>query len=384
MILPRIPFFTHQFVLSGLNLERFINSLQKEKIPLLSVRRMDERTLKCECYSADIGAIEHLVSEKGWRILTKSPTQLSARFLKIKQRPGILIGIALAMVICSVLMQFVWRIQILDAGSYQADIAQFLQEEGYTVGIAKADINADELTQKLTRRYPDIAWFQVYVYHMTMVVSVTQGVPMPDLPTDQTGDVIATRGGIVDTVLVFAGTALVEAGDIVQKGQVLIEGVEHAANEQWTPVQAQGQVMARCWQSEVVEMSLREIQSDETGNHTVAYQIVTPWFSIPETLETPQYLAYNDYISTMPIVGSFFPIYQKQVIHQEVSMQYVLKDFSEVKQQASDAALETLKFALYGYELIDKWVDYCMIEDDTLRATATAEWLMDIASVQTP
>ena len=33
----------------------------------------------------------------------------------------------------------------------------------------------------------------------------------------------------------------------------------------------------------------------------------------------------------------------------------------------------------YGYEIIDKWVDYCMIEDDTLAATATAEWLMDIA-----
>ena len=51
----------------------------------------------------------------------------------------------------------------------------------------------------------------------------------------------------------------------------------------------------------------------------------------------------------------------------------------EVRTEAGQAALDRLKTLLYGYEIIDKWVDYCMIEDDTLAATATAEWLMDIA-----
>ena len=50
-----------------------------------------------------------------------------------------------------------------------------------------------------------------------------------------------------------------------------------------------------------------------------------------------------------------------------------------MRAEAAEAALERLKTMLYGYEIIDKWVDYCMIGDDIVAATATAEWLMDIA-----
>ena len=59
--------------------------------------------------------------------------------------------------------------------------------------------------------------------------------------------------------------------------------------------------------------------------------------------------------------------------------EYARRPEAEVRTEAGQAALDRLKTLLYGYEIIDKWVDYCMIEDDTLAATATAEWLMDIA-----
>ncbi|MEG0492031.1 MAG: hypothetical protein RR696_02400, partial [Clostridia bacterium] len=68
----------------------------------------------------------------------------------------------------------------------------------------------------------------------------------------------------------------------------------------------------------------------------------------------------------------------------EVSMSYTLREASEVKAEAAAAALRKLKTALYGYELIDKWADYCMIEGDTLAVTVTAEWLMDIGGVASP
>ena len=65
-------------------------------------------------------------------------------------------------------------------------------------------------------------------------------------------------------------------------------------------------------------------------------------------------------------------------------MQYKLRDWQSVCQEAEKAAVEQLKSALFGYEIIDKWVDYCMIEGETLAATAAAEWLMDIGSPELP
>lgn len=380
----RFPLCTHRFALSGLNLERFMNTVKKAGIPLLSVKRQDQRTLVCECYSADLPGLSQLAQEKGWRMQDTRPLGLSALLSALRRRPGIPIGLALAVALAIGLTQFIWRVEVHGAGPYRAEIAAYLTQAGLKPGVPRAGLDAQALERALTRRYPAIAWFHVYVYNITLVVDVTQGVPMPELPSAVPGDVVAQRGGIVDSVRVYAGTAAVKPGDVVRKGQVLIRGVERAADEQYASVHARGVVMARCWQSHTVQMPLYDVSSAETGREVAQTQLCTPWYSLPQQLDSPDFLAYNTYVSTTPLGGCFFPVFIKNVIQREVSMEYVPRSQDEVRREAADAALQRLKTALYGYEIIDKWVDYCMIEGDTLAATATAEWLMDIGGAAPP
>lgn len=379
MNIPRLPFVTCRFTLTGLNLERFMNTLQKEGVPLLSARRTGARTLECACYLRDLPHVKQLAGEKGWRVQRARPAQLAALWAALKKRPGALLGAALAMAAALVLSQFVWRVEINGAGPYRADIAAYLQEAGYVPGARRDALDTSALERNLTLRYPEVAWFHAYVSNVTLVVDVTRGVPMPELPSAQPGDVVALRDGIVDSVRVYAGTAAVQAGDAVRAGQVLIRGEERGADGATVPVAARGAVIARCWLEHTVEMSLLEIQSEETGREAAVQQIVTPWFSLPAAPETPDFLASNAYITQTPVVGCFFPVWRKTTVLREVSLEYARRPEAEVRAEAGDAALGRLKTLLYGYEIIDKWVDYCMIEDDTLAATATAEWLMDIA-----
>ena len=374
----RLPFCTHRFTLTGLNLERFMNIMHKSGVQLLSARRVDNRTLEGECFSADLPRVRQLADEKGWRLQSAVPQGFSALWAAMRRRPGIPIGALLALGMVIVLMQFVWRVELNNAGAYQAEIAAYLREEGYGAGTPKSRVSAAELERKLTRRYPAIAWFHAYVYNVTLVVDCTPGVPMPNLPAATPGDVVAAHGGVVQSIRVFAGTAQVRAGDLVQKGQVLIRGVERARDEQLTPVHASGVVMARCWRSHTAELPLYDVQSVETGRLVTRTQLCTPWFSLPSALEAPEFLAYNTYVSLAPVVGSFFPAFQKTVEQREVAMSRTPRAESEVRQEAAAAALRALKTELRGYEIVDKWVDYCMIEGVTLAATATAEWLMDI------
>ena len=354
MNIPRLPFVTCRFTLTGLNLERFMNTLQKEGVPLLSARRTGARTLECTCYLRDQPRVRQRAGEKGWRVQRARPAQLAALWAALKKRPGALLGAALALAAALVLSQFVWRVEINGAGPYRADIAAYLEEAGYVPGARRDALD-------------------------TSVVDVTRGVPMPELPSAQPGDVVALRDGIVESVRVYAGTAAVQAGDAVRAGQVLIRGEERGADGATVPVAARGAVIARCWLTHTVEMSMLEIHSEETGREAAVQQIVTPWFSLPAEPETPDFLASNAYITQTPVVGCFFPVWRRATVLREVSLEYVRRPEGEVRAEAGQAALDRLKTLLYGYEIIDKWVDYCMIEDDTLAATATAEWLMDIA-----
>ena len=379
MNIPRLPFVTCRFTLTGLNLERFMNTLQKEGVPLLSARRTGARTLECACYLRDLPRVRQLAGEKGWRVQRARPAQLAALWEALKKRPGALLGAALAMAAAFWLSQLVWRVEINGAGPYRADIAAYLEEAGYVPGARRDALDTSALERNLTLRYPEVAWFHAYVSNVTLVVDVTRGVPMPELPSAQPGDVVALRDGIVDSVRVYAGTAAVQAGDAVRAGQVLIRGEERGADGAVVPVAARGAVTARCWLTHTVEMSLLEIRSEETGREAVVQEIETPWFTWPTEPDTPDFLASNAYITQTPVAGCFFPVWRKTTVLREVSLEYARRSEAEVRAEAGDAALERLKTLLYGYEIIDKWVDYCMIEDDTLAATATAEWLMDIA-----
>ena len=238
----------HQFILTGLNLERFLNTLQKEEIALVSARRVDRRTLRCICRSTDLDRIAAIASDKGWRMEKAMPVGLGARIRRWLGRPGLLAGAVLAAVLLAVAMRFVWLIRIVDAGPYQADIAAYLSEEGIRPGMRKTETDATTLALLLQRRYPEVAWFRVYVTNVTLVVECTQGVPAPALPNAQPCDLIAARDGVVQSVQVYGGTALVRPGDLVRKDQVLVRGEERGADGEMVPVAARGRVAARCWQ----------------------------------------------------------------------------------------------------------------------------------------
>lgn len=382
--IPRLPFCRHRVTLCGLNLERFLNAAGKAGIPLRAVRRQDGKTLECECCSADLCALCDLAQEKGWKILQSFPCGLSALLCRLKRRPGLLIGLILAFVTAFALSQFVWKIEIHNAGPYLADISAYLSESGYAPGTLRSSVNAEKLEQALTYRYPQLTWFRVYVSNVTLVVDVIPGIPMPELPSKETGNVVAACDGIVDSIQVYAGTAAVKPGDVVRKGQLLILGQERSADGQFTAVCAEGMVMARCWHSCTVHLPLYEMISEETGAQHVQTAIVLPWFRWPSQWEKPSFLAWNTYLSEIPLGGAFLPFVIQRAVQKEVSMEYAERNVDEVRQEAAQAALKQLKTELFGDEIIDKWVDYCMIEDDTLAATVTAERLVDIGEFSSP
>ena len=377
------PLLTCSFTVCGLNLERFLAVMQQEEIPLEDVRRTGRRTLRCQCRTADFAAVTQIAADKGWRIREVRPERASAVWSSWKARPGLWVGMALALLMLLLGSQRIWRVEIVGAGAYQADIAAYLAEEGIRPGMLRAGLDATAWEEKLSWRYPETAWFHVYAAGMTLRVECTQGHPMPELDSGQPGDLVASRDGVVETIEVFAGTAAVRPGDIVRKGQVLIRGQERGRDETVNAVQARGSVTARCWRTVRVRVPLNQVKSWETGRETVVTQLCTPWFQFPAETEKPEYLAMNLYESVQPVAGVFFPVWRKTLLYREAALERVRADGEECRREALAAAETRLKEALRGDEIIDKWVDYCMIEGEFFAVSMTGEWRTEIGKPAT-
>lgn len=376
--LPKPGWLRHRFTLTGLNLERFLNMMQKENITLLRVKRLDRRSLSCVCRSCDLPCITAVAQEKGWRLENPAPIGAGAWLRRLWQRPGLPVGCVLACVLLVVLMQFVWFLRIEGAGAYEADIAAYLQQEGYRPGMRRSSTDAARLALLLQRRYPEVAWFRVYVNNVTLTVECTQGVPAPPLPSPEPCDVLAAQDGLVQTVEVYAGTAMVRPGDAVRKGQVLIRGAEQGADGEEIPVAARGRVVARCWQQVTVRIPLQETISRETGRSETAYQLCTPWFCYPAQVEAPAYLTGQLYRTDTPVGGCFFPVWRRTLHYREVALSLALRPEQQVRTEAEAAARKRLHASLRGFRITDERVESRNGGDGYVYATAACEYPADL------
>ena len=97
----------------------------------------------------------------------------------------------------------------------------------------------------------------------------------------------------------------------------------------------------------------------------------------------PEYLAMNLYESVQPVAGAFFPLWRKTVLYREAALERVRADGEACRREALAAAETRLKEALRGNEIIDKWVDYCMIEGEFFAVSMTGEWRTEIGKPAT-
>ena len=82
----------------------------------------------------------------------------------------------------------------------------------------------------------------------------------------------------------------------------------------------------------------------------------------------------------MALGGLFLPFTLVMEERMEAEVTQMPRDVEEVKADAGAAALRLLQEnGEIDDELVDKWVDYCMIEGEVLEAIAYGERIVDVA-----
>ncbi|MFR5854794.1 MAG: sporulation protein YqfD [Lachnospiraceae bacterium] len=128
------PLLTCSFTVCGLNLERFLALMQQEEIPLEDVRRTGRRTLRCQCRTADFAAVTQIAADKGWRIREVRPERASAVWSSWKARPGLWVGMALALLMLLLGSQRIWRVEIVGAGPIRPISPPIWRRKGFAPG----------------------------------------------------------------------------------------------------------------------------------------------------------------------------------------------------------------------------------------------------------
>ena len=161
---------------------------------------------------------------------------------------------ALAALILSVAASrfFVFSVVVTGASpELAAEITASLAENGISGMTAKSRIDAEEIEKAVLNGSDDVAFAEVYVDGVKLVVSVRER--LPEYESEETaGKIVAACDAIVTRVEVSGGTAAVKPGDTVRKGEVLIEdkivvGDPLDPGHKEITTAAEGDVYGRTW-----------------------------------------------------------------------------------------------------------------------------------------
>ena len=249
--------------------------------------------------------------------------------------------------------------------SQERQMKALLEEMGVRPGVWAPGVDRDGIAEAVKREFSGLVYAGVRRSGFgAMELYVVQATPAPEVYDDRARvDVVASFGGLVTRVVTLSGEALVQPGDTVVPGQVLIRGTEAAPH-------AGGEVTARVWAQGVGDAALFSEEAEDTGRQVVETFLQVNGARFPAALEEE---------AQELLGGLFYParLVRRTVLETEESL--ARRDPRAVREEAGDRALRAALEGLPGNAtLVDKRVEYSMIESGKLRATATLEAVMQI------
>lgn len=366
---------------NGLMLEKLVERATKEGVSFRLVKRIKGREAILETDKAGAEKLM-LIAERFSLDIRQVDSRGSGEVLRrVRRRWTLPAAIVIVGMMAMGLLGRVWVIDIhmIDGGD-PAGIEKALADMSIQPGISLDKSDMDLLQTLLKANCPSYAYVGARKQGVRLLIEATETFPAPDVyDYTATRDIIAKMDALVYSVDVLAGTANVKPGQYVKKGDVLISGTERDDRETTRGVNAMGSVMASAWFRGEASRPLVEDVVVRTGSRRVESEIRLWDYSLPlkkcEGFETEQV---ED--AFYPIGGIIAPLGILKRTHYETVTQRRIPDMDEVKAEASKEAFDTaMSQSPEGAQLVDRWEDFSVIDNDTLISRAVVEVRLDIA-----
>ncbi len=188
---------------------------------------------------------------------------------RLGKRPGLLLGLVLALALFLGARSVLWEIEITGNDRVsKEEIEQELELAGLWRGRFLPHVDADEVALALRRADSRMAYVGVNVVGTVAYVQVRESEPGGEALPVTPANLVAKCDGVVTLPLIFEGQCLVREGDVVRAGDLLAGGVIDTQNHGYRVTRAAGQVLARTVQTYTVRVPFADTEKSYTGKQS--------------------------------------------------------------------------------------------------------------------
>ena len=264
-----------QIRVEGFFVERFINICISKRILLMDIEREKSTIMHANVALADYKKLRQIAKKTKSKVKIENKKGLPFMAHKYRKRKifVVLFGVIILAIIIS--SNYIWNIEITgNINISTEEVIRSLEESGLSVGISKNDMDTNSVINKIRLNRDDIAWIGITVKGTNAIVSVKEAEPAPEvIDENKYCNIVADKTGMITKLNVQNGTPAVKIGDIVEAGQVLVNGYMEGQYTGTRYVHSIADIEARIWYTKTAKEPLVQEVKFETGNIENKYSI---------------------------------------------------------------------------------------------------------------
>ena len=266
-------------IVEGYFLEKFINICTHRNIRLWNVRWQKNSSVSMKLSISDFKDIRPVVKKTKCKVHIAKKRGLPFILNRYKSRKAFVVGSAVCIIVFFLISSFVWDISITGNTNVSSEfIQERLEENGVKIGALKFGINTDSVVENMMLQINDLARMSVSVKGTRIYVNITERTKPPVLINKNIPcDIVASRDGVIHSIVAKEGLETVKIGDTVTKGQLLITGkIDNVKNPELPPlmVHSIGNIKARTWYEATAEVEQNLVTARRTGQKKYQYSLV--------------------------------------------------------------------------------------------------------------
>ena len=327
----------------GYYIERFINICQNRKILIWNLKRQKGVKLYINVGAKDFKKLKEIARKTNCKIKIQKKRGLPFILHKYKKRKIFAIFLIIMLVLIYISSKYVWNIDVkVEENLRIENIQEDLNSLGLKKGILKSKVQTDKIVNEIRLKRNDIAWVGIDIKGTNAIVKIVKAKEKPEIiDNSDYCNIVAAKSGIIEKIIAQNGTAVVNVGDEVHEGDILIAGYMEGKYTDKRYVHSLGEVQAKVPYSESEKIYLNQENLIETGAKEKKFGIKFNNFQINFYKTLSNFKIYDTIYTekNLKVFSNFYlPISVVEILNKE--------QYKEVKSYSEEEAIELGKTIL--------------------------------------
>lgn len=346
----------------GYFIERFLNMCMNKKIELWNIEKISEAEVLVNIKYSEYNKVKEVAEITKCKLSVKKSKGIPELINRYKKRKIFVCIFAIAIISICIYSSRIWQLEII--GEFDIPIEELwneLEVEGIRKGMRKKDLDYAKIKRNIYLRRKDVAWMGFEIKGTKAYVKFVQRVnktktELENIPCN----IITEKDGIVQKIFVKSGQKLVNEGDFVSKGQILISGKVSNSNEKSRYVSADGEIILKTTYINKVTVPYEKDLAYKTGKKEKKYKIEIGNYQINFINNDTKFEKYDTITMSnqLRIFKRFeVPIRLTELTYEELKIDTVNYTKEQAEIIAKNEAILNIEKQISKQEILDKKIE---------------------------